>query len=659
MGYRLNSAKRRLAWLVSFTAVVVGVAFQIRAGIPPAEELLPQDTLFMVTAPDFGKLREIFQASPQNQLWNSPAMRPFKEKFLARWSEEFIKPLEHELDLRFDDYISLPQGQLTFAVTQNGAAEQEDQPMDKLLLLDTRDKSDQLKTNLFELRKKWVDAGKLIKSEKILGFEFFFLHVTSNDITRTLQKFFPRAPQVQELGDDDNKKTPPQRNELVIGQVDSLLIIGNSLKAVEKIATHLTGGSMPSLKDLAAYDADHQALFRDAPFYGWVNMKAFVEQITRQAAAKKEPDAPDPFGNVNPAKILAAMGLAGVKTIAFNLEAANEGTLFQVFIGVPESSRQGIFKLLGGEGKEFGPPAFVPADAVKFQRWRIDGQKAWVTLEKMLGDISPQWVAGLNQLLDAANAVAKEKDPGFDVKRNFIGNLGDDLLSYEKASRGASPASLLSPPSLFLVGSPRPEELAAALKRILGFLNQQGGPTTEREFLGRKIFSLPAPALPMPIPTGSKPAAPQTLNCAASGGYVAISTDAAMLEEFLRSSSSEGKTLRETAGLTEAAQRVIGPGVMWFGYQNQLDRMRTTFDLLKKDPRSVTNSTMSLLPALFGIPNPEPAVRGLMDFSLLPPIDRLAKYFHFSVYGGSANVQGLTLKFFSPSPPKLSDGLVD
>jgi len=245
------------------------------------------------------------------------------------------------------------------------------------------------------------------------------------------------------------------------------------------------------------------------------------------------------------------------------------------------------------------------------------------------------------------------------VKRNFIGNLGDDLLSYEKASRGASPASLLSPPSLFLVGSPRPEELAAALKRILGFLNQQGGPTTEREFLGRKIFSLPAPALPMPIPTGSKPAAPQTLNCAASGGYVAISTDAAMLEEFLRSSSSEGKTLRETAGLTEAAKRVIGPGVMWFGYQNQLDRMRTTFDLLKKDPRSVTNSTMSLLPALFGIPNPEPAVRGLMDFSLLPPIDRLAKYFHFSVYGGSANVQGLTLKFFSPSPPKLSDGLVN
>src|SRR5438552_7729919 len=148
---------------LSLTAVLLAVVFQSRAGIPPAEELLPQDTLFMVTVPDFGKIREIFQASPQIQLWNSPAMRPFKEKFLTRWSEEFIKPLERELDVHFDDYASLPQGQLTFAVTQNGAGEQEDQPLGKLLLLDTRDKSDQLKTNLFELRKKWVDAGKLLR----------------------------------------------------------------------------------------------------------------------------------------------------------------------------------------------------------------------------------------------------------------------------------------------------------------------------------------------------------------------------------------------------------------------------------------------------------------------------------------------------------------
>jgi len=655
MGGTINSEKRWPTYWFGFTAVLASAVLQSGAEIPPAEELLPQDTLFMMTVPDFGRIREIFKASPQNQLWNDSAMRPFKEKFLARWSEEFVKPLERELGLDFDNYISLPQGQLTFAVTQNGALEKQDQPMGKLLLLDTRDKSAQLQTNLFELRKKWVDAGKLIKEESICGFEFFVLPVTTNDVPRTLQKFFPRGPQVQELGDDENKKVEPPRSELIIGQADSLLIIANSMKVVEKVATHLTGGSMPSLKDLPAYDADHQAMFRGAPFYGWGNMKALIELINRQSSERKEPDAPDPFGNVTPAKVVAALGLVGLKTIAFNLEISNEGRLFQFFIGVPESARQGIFKLLGSEGKETGPPAFIPGDAVKFQRWRIDGQKAWATLEKMLGEISPQWLGGVNSLLDAANNLAKERDPGFDVKENFIGNLGDDLLSYEKAPRGTSPAAMLSPPSLLLIGSPNPDRLAAALKSILTFLNQQGGTPSEREFLGRKIFSLPAPAMPLPIPTGARPTAPRTLNCAASGGYVALSTDAAMLEEFLRSSSSEGRTLRETAGLTEAAQKVIGPGVMWFAYQNQLDSMRTTFDLLKKDPGSVTNSSMNLLPALFGIPNPQPAFRGLMDFSLLPSFDKIAKYFQFSVSGGSANVQGLTLKFFFPSPPQLRE----
>jgi hypothetical protein len=62
---------------------------------------------------------------------------------------------------------------------------------------------------------------------------------------------------------------------------------------------------------------------------------------------------------------------------------------------------------------------------------------------------------------------------------------------------------------------------------------------------------------------------------------------------------------------------------------------------------------MNLFPALFGLANPEPAFRGLMDFSLLPAFDRLARYFHFSVSGGSATVEGLSFKWFAPAPPQL------
>src|SRR6185436_4904445 len=181
----------------------------------------------------------------------------------------------------------------------------------------------------------------------------------------------------------------------------------------------------------------------------------------------------------------------------------------------------------------------------------------------------------------------------------------DDLITYQKRPRGTSAAELRSPPSLYLLGSPNAEQLAAACKSILAFLSQQSGKTNEREFLGRKIFSLPAPALPLPVPTGTTPAPPRTLNFAASGGYVAFSTDVSLLEEYLRSSDSQGKALRETAGLAEAAQRVTGPGAALFGYQNQVEAMRATLDLLKKDPASATNaSPFASMSSALPVPNP-------------------------------------------------------
>src|SRR6266568_2467001 len=592
------------------------------AAIPSAERLLPDDTLLVVTVPDVARMPEIYKASPQRQFWNDVAMKPFRDKFISKWQEEFVKPLEHDLDVRFDDYINLPQGQLTFALTQNGWRTGEEQPLGLLLLLDTRDKSSQLKTNLANLRKKWVDADKPIKTEKIRNIDFSILPLSSNDVPKTLKKFFPQNPEVQELSSEDQPKKRTPKSELVIGQVESLLIVCNSTKLVEKVVTRLTGGAMPTLGELAAYQG--------------------------------QSEAPDPFAAPRPEKVVAATGLAGLKTLAFAFQDSSEGALFQLFIGAPEATRQGIFKILAGEAKESSAPSFVPADAVKFQRWRVDGRKTWATLEKMMGDISPQWLNGLNFILDQANTTAKDKDPAFDIRKNLIDNLGDDLITYEKAARGSTAAQLKSPPSLLLLGSPNADQLAAALKTVLVFLGQQAGAPPEREFLGRKIFSVPLPAFPLPMADVSKPAAPRTLTYAAGGGYVAMSTDPSMVEEYLRSSESQAKALRETSGLVEASQKVTGPGTGLFGYQNQAETMRATFQALKKDSGAATNALgLATLPGAFGLASPEKNFKDWMDFSLLPAFDKVARYFYFTVYGGSASVDGWTLKMFAPLPPQL------
>src|SRR5476649_2268929 len=84
-----------------------------RAAIPPVESLLPSDTLLMLTVPDFTKLRAAAKLSPQWLCWNDVTMKPFHDKFLASFNEQFVAPLERDLGVNISDFADLPQGQLT------------------------------------------------------------------------------------------------------------------------------------------------------------------------------------------------------------------------------------------------------------------------------------------------------------------------------------------------------------------------------------------------------------------------------------------------------------------------------------------------------------------------------------------------------------------
>jgi hypothetical protein len=624
--------------------------------VPPPEKLLPDDTLFVITATDFPRFLKLWQNTPQSQLWEDPAMKPFKDNFLAKWRDRLAQPLERDLNLKLDSYTNLLQGQLTFAITRNGWQGSDDTPPGLLFLLDAKGKSGKLKKDLAELRRKWVDAGKTVRVETIRGIDFLALPMDSNNVPQTVRRFFPKPLPVQELGAENQPQKSPPESKLLLGQADSLLIAATSTAVAEKVLAHLAHGDMPALADNPAFQANHLALFRDSPLYAWLNAKTCIDVLLRKAADKPEnPEAPTPYDFIKPDKIARAVGVTGLNAVAVSLQVSNDGALFQFFLGVPETGRQGLFKLLVGEPKEADPPPFVPADAVRFQRWRLDGQKTWAAFEKMLGDFSPQAVGVLNFIIETANANAREKDPGFDLRKNLVGNLGDDVIRYQKAPRGPE-ADPESPPSICLIGSPNPEQLAAALKNVLVFLGQQAGAPSEREFLGRKIYSAPLPPLSLPFASGAASFGAFTLQYAASGGYVAFSSDASILEEYLRSSESQAKTLRELPGLAAAAEKVTGPATSLFGYQNQAEIMRAQFDVWKKnpgDPSAADSTSLNALRSSLGVPAAGQEVRTWMDFSLLPTFDKVSKYFYFSVCGAAANIDGLTLKFYLPAPPQL------
>src|SRR5579871_6576077 len=131
----------------------------LHAAIPAAENLLPTDTIAFFSVPDCNALRAASKVSPQLMFWNDPAMKPFRDKFMGKFNEKFIAPMEKDLGLKVDDFTGLLQGQFTMAVTVNGSNPNNNIPPGLLILLDAKDKSPQLKTNLDVLVKKMNDNG--------------------------------------------------------------------------------------------------------------------------------------------------------------------------------------------------------------------------------------------------------------------------------------------------------------------------------------------------------------------------------------------------------------------------------------------------------------------------------------------------------------------
>jgi len=609
---------------LTVAAVFLLAASSLFAAIPPAENLLPADTLAVVTVPDFSTLRAASAQSPEWLLWNDPAMKPFHDDFVAKWNNKFVAPMEHNLGIHLSDFLPLLQGQLTFAVTQNGWNSSGAASPAIVLLLDARGKSDLLATNLALLKDKWIASGRPVQSQILEGIKFSVVTFSTNQ----------PMPLSSMLAQGANARSAPDM--LYIGQFQSLLIAGSSVKAVASVAAHLAGGANPALKDNAEFAADQLSQFHDRPlYYGWFNAKIFFSVLSEAPFPQDSSSFRLPWD-----KILLASGFSGLKSVSFTCREDHDGAQIEVFARAPGATRQGLLKIVAAAPKDASPPPFVPADVVKFWRWRVDGQKSWTELRRALTVISPGALTTLDTVIQTANASAQQQDPNFDIRQSLINNLGDDWMSFQKAPSIRTLEDLNSAPWLFLFAANNADQAALAIKTVAGMSSQDSAPQT-RDFLGRKIYTISLPG-----GRGAN-AATRSLYCAASGGYVAVTMDVSMMENYLRSDNGKTKPLSQKAGLADAAQRVGGMDNGLFGYQNQRELARELFAALKNDP------TLNPLPSL-PMGSEANGLRDLMNFSLLPEYGQVAKYFNFTVYGGSATSDGLDVKFFTPRPPELN-----
>lgn len=632
-------------------ALAVLFALRLNAGaaaVPPPDKLLPASTLALVTIPDFSKSRTNATSNPSIALLSDPSMKPFLDKLKGKLQSEFTAKIEKQFGIKLTDYQDLAQGQMSLAWIAKSPDAKPGDPAPFVFLLDSRAKADGLKKSLEDLRKKWVDGGRLVKMEKIRGIEFTTLIFTDADVKKVMGDLFPKKDKDEEGGGKDKKSDndksaandPTARHEWLLGQSDSLLLLGNSAANLEKILALQAGGSGDTLSESPNFSTWRDAVFRPADFYFYGNVQEVLALLKKELANSPTEQGrkrgAGPGGS--PLQWIDGFGVGAIKAVTYAGRMTPEGSFGDLKISIPEGERAGLVKMLAFENKEAGAPPFVPEDVLKFTRTRVDLQKTFKVLEETLAKVIPQSATLIKMVMDTAG---KDKDPDFDLRKNLFGNLGDDLMNYTRAPKEKTLESMSSPPSLTLIGARSPDQLMTAVKTLSSLLSAQGG-RKERDFLGHKVLTL------------GMPEGQESVSITTHGGYLVIAQEPTLLEEYLRSSDQKTKPLNGVAGLADEAQKIKGTATGMFGYKNDAASARFQVEVLKKESGSIANVVAGLpIASTFGWDEDAKAFKDWVDFSLLPPFDQISKYFYHSLYTGEFTPQGFEMRFMSPMPPQL------
>lgn len=594
--------------------------------LPMAPAWLPAETVAWVTIPDARQFRQTWNRLSLIRLWADPAMTPFREHFLRAWREAVLRPIEQRWAISWTELAEWLQGQWTLAWV-DGSAVNGGPPGGVVMGLEVGDRREQVRTNLAALQQRWVAAGRSVRTEMVRGIPCLVLLLPGGGWTEAVSAaLHDRA----ELPPAEPSSAAPSHSakaqkpfELAMGLHGGVLWMCDDLSLLERILAGMDGSQVPSLKESGRLEPGDLDALRGSMVFGALFPDRLPGLAEREAgAAAREGDG---FGW---AHLLRAAGLSEAKLVTFRVVGSGAGLRCEVTLHVPQEKRQGLVRVLDFEPLDALPPAWVPAGVLRFYRVRLNGPQGWQRMEEFLAQLSPAWKRTWDFLVGTAQQAGRQQDPGFDVRREVVEKLGDDWVYWQVTPREQGWDGLEQAPSLLLVGSGHSEALAASLAKVLAGAALRSEAMTEREFLGRKLYSVVLPwAVRSADPSGAAP----RLHFGASERYVGFAFEPGLLEDWLRSLDTSGASAAWQGGWREALAEIRG-GRGCVGYEDYAAVLQHVLQAARADPE---NLHQALIPGPLGFrihlhSDPE-RLRRWVDPQALPPWEAVARYVGFGL----------------------------
>jgi hypothetical protein len=604
--------------------LIVAVAFtgvRARAAYVP-EKLVPRDTILLMTIPDMDQAAAKFRETSGYRLFQEPFMKPLIERAKKDITAAIAENLGEDQSETLMTFLGSVKGQLTFAVSGSPKNIMSGKAIRFAVIWDAKEQRDAARKAIESSLGK-ADKMRVVR-EKVPGGEILKM------ITE---------------GEDD---------AAFFGFSDSLIVLGADKQSVADVFRRRTGDLGESLAENLSFREDHARFFRNSQMYMWGNLEAVVDGVIVGMAEQPGNAA---GGNplmaaINPGQAMKALGLTGLKSLAAGIQYDRAGSNAELFLKVPQSVRKGLLKIFVTEPKTTVPPRFIAGDIATYSRWRKSGKDIIDTIEATIREAVPMMSGFVSMMIDQAG---KANDPNFDFRREFIGNLGDDIIQYSRASKDITLESLSSPPTMYLLGSGNPKTLLEAARKAQGGMGMPGlGAAKEEDFLGNRVLVMPA-GVKLNL-DGGKPES-KYVYLTTSRGYLAIATDRDLLEDFIRG-GSKGAPLSELPHFRELAQKAGGLDTGWLFFENPQQSIELLLRSLKADPKAwqkiIGVNPFQVMKINVGdtagadkkVDEQEQMVTDYIK--LLPTFEQIRKYLGYTVGTVSSDADGILVRAVSP-----------
>ncbi len=565
--------------------------------LPKTEKLLPTETILLVNAADFTKLKGQFQQTNLYKLYKDPAMAEFIDDAKEKWLNKIKQKQNKILTTIFEDKI-LPQGRISFALVHNKKAEKESEPM-AFFLIQWGGEIDKIKLAADETVNKLIDKGAHKKQER-------FRDVEINTIIAAGERF------------GYGFSSP-----IHYCFIEDFLLGSEDIELLKFAIAHSQGAASPTLADQTNYHncLEQITTFPDINLY--LNLKEIYKILLRQRPDSKT--AIESLGLDNLASLSGSVGIARGPQYTWQGNA-----LLRI-----NGEKKGICKMLEPESATFEPPAFIPSSFSSVSFWNLDINKAFNELTNILTSFSPQYASLLFTPIPLPPSAGRTT---LELKKDFISHLGSQIVFASGVEENADASQPARTETLVAFSAANPQLLEKSLSLLHSNIIAPNNADAKRQLLGHTIYLIDLPAIPF-LPMGKTPmATPENVTPLQFPKFAFTVTDTHfifstenVIEKAIRTiNSSDDTSISSTKWLRDALSAL--PSVAGFsGVENTRTAMQTFWAMMKKSAEIAKNkdenamklgmtSTAGTFPKMM-------FSQDLFDTSKLPEFEKVKKYF--------------------------------